>query len=277
MKRHRSKSINYVLRKRSLASAIRNESGAALVVALILLMVIAAMIPAAMDMTRDDFARTNNYVDSRDLFYVAEAGLEHAKALTVANTMNGVLAGPDGLQNTGTSADDDDNGTFGVGTIFTGPDGEQYEQVSYNGSNYFIRAYDNDDGDGNTDVDLDGIIFIQSVGLSSDGTTTKVITAMTELFNLPPTTFPSSVTLVGPISNITSTGSGFNVEGGKLPGGGGTISNGYALDGSADTSWAFYRSMLAYAEALGQEDTTMVLSPDSEFFRYFGNVPDLAR
>ena len=31
----------------------------------------------------------------------------------------------------------------------------------------------------------------------------------------------------------------------------------------------FYRSMEAYEEALG-EGTTMVLSPDSEFFRFFG-------
>jgi membrane protease subunit HflC len=35
--------------------------------------------------------------------------------------------------------------------------------------------------------------------------------------------------------------------------------------------FAFYRSMQAYQEALGGEDTTMVLSPDSEFFRFFGN------
>lgn len=33
--------------------------------------------------------------------------------------------------------------------------------------------------------------------------------------------------------------------------------------------FAFYRSMLAYQEALENSDTTMVLSPDSEFFRYF--------
>jgi membrane protease subunit HflC len=33
--------------------------------------------------------------------------------------------------------------------------------------------------------------------------------------------------------------------------------------------FAFYRSMQAYREALGNRDTTMVLSPDSEFFRYF--------
>lgn len=35
----------------------------------------------------------------------------------------------------------------------------------------------------------------------------------------------------------------------------------------------FYRSMRAYAQALENSDTTMVLSPDSDFFRYFQN-PD---
>lgn len=34
--------------------------------------------------------------------------------------------------------------------------------------------------------------------------------------------------------------------------------------------FAFYRSMAAYRAALGANDTTMVLSPDSEFFRFFG-------
>ena len=36
--------------------------------------------------------------------------------------------------------------------------------------------------------------------------------------------------------------------------------------------YTFYRSMQAYREALGNGDTTMVLSPDSEFFRFFGNI-----
>lgn len=38
--------------------------------------------------------------------------------------------------------------------------------------------------------------------------------------------------------------------------------------------FSFYRSMEAYREALGSEDTTMVLSPDSEFFRYFGKLSE---
>jgi len=35
--------------------------------------------------------------------------------------------------------------------------------------------------------------------------------------------------------------------------------------------FAFYRSMQAYQDALKGDTTTLVLAPDSEFFRYFGN------
>jgi modulator of FtsH protease HflC len=35
--------------------------------------------------------------------------------------------------------------------------------------------------------------------------------------------------------------------------------------------YAFYRSMTAYREALGKGDTTLVLSPTSEFFQYFNS------
>ena len=38
--------------------------------------------------------------------------------------------------------------------------------------------------------------------------------------------------------------------------------------------FAFYRSMEAYRVALGSDDTTMVLSPDSEFFTYFGSITE---
>lgn len=41
--------------------------------------------------------------------------------------------------------------------------------------------------------------------------------------------------------------------------------------------YAFYRSLQAYGKALQQSDTTMVLSPDSEFFRYFNESPGALR
>ena len=34
--------------------------------------------------------------------------------------------------------------------------------------------------------------------------------------------------------------------------------------------FAFYRSMQAYAKSLASSGTTLVLKPDSEFFKYFG-------
>lgn len=36
--------------------------------------------------------------------------------------------------------------------------------------------------------------------------------------------------------------------------------------------FAFYRSMEAYRQSLGSTDTTLVLNPDTEFFRYFGDM-----
>ncbi len=36
--------------------------------------------------------------------------------------------------------------------------------------------------------------------------------------------------------------------------------------------FTFYRSMQAYIKTLGSGETTMVLSPDSEFFRYFSDI-----
>ena len=36
--------------------------------------------------------------------------------------------------------------------------------------------------------------------------------------------------------------------------------------------FAFYRSMQAYRKSMDSQDTTMVLSPNSDFFRFFGNM-----
>jgi membrane protease subunit HflC len=48
----------------------------------------------------------------------------------------------------------------------------------------------------------------------------------------------------------------------------------YARAYSKDPSFAaFFRSMQAYDGALAQNDTTMILSPNADFFRYFNNGP----
>ena len=37
-------------------------------------------------------------------------------------------------------------------------------------------------------------------------------------------------------------------------------------------NFAFYRAMQAYQKALIGGETSMILSPDSEFFKFFGNI-----
>ena len=52
----------------------------------------------------------------------------------------------------------------------------------------------------------------------------------------------------------------------------------FAVAYEKDTEFfSFYRSLLAYRKALSSDDTTMVLTPDSEFFRYFGNMNGAAK
>ncbi|OWK23722.1 hypothetical protein AJ87_29170 [Rhizobium yanglingense] len=41
--------------------------------------------------------------------------------------------------------------------------------------------------------------------------------------------------------------------------------------GKDPSFFEFYRSMAAYSSALSSQDTTLVLSPNTEFFRYFDN------
>jgi modulator of FtsH protease HflC len=49
----------------------------------------------------------------------------------------------------------------------------------------------------------------------------------------------------------------------------------YAEAFSADPQFfAFYRSLHAYHEALDSQNTTYLLSPDSDFFKYFAHPPE---
>ena len=40
--------------------------------------------------------------------------------------------------------------------------------------------------------------------------------------------------------------------------------------------FAFYRSMQAYGKAFNAGETSMILSPDSEFFKFFGNIKPIS-
>ncbi len=194
----KNKTRRHTLGKGFLSQSFQNESGVALVVALLLMAVMIALVPAAMQLTTGEIDRTQNFKENREAFFIAEAGLEHAKALTEASSLRAALAGPDDLVTaiSGDAADDDDNGTFGIGPQVTRPDGNLYNEVALNGNTYYIRAYDNNDGDPNFDVD--NVIILHSVGVVDDTTTTVEASVSN-----PPGTPVSAVTTNG---NLTISG-----------------------------------------------------------------------
>ncbi len=156
--------------------ALHNESGFAMVTALLLMVVMISLVPAAMQLSTREMDRASNFKETREAFFLAEAGLEHAKFLAEESSLRLVLAGPDdAISATPSDSENDDNGTFGLAAPVALPvdDGFVYDTAVLNGNTYYIRAFDNDDGDGDLTNDKDNMIFLSAVGVV-DGTTTTV-------------------------------------------------------------------------------------------------------
>ncbi len=211
--------------------SLANESGAALIVALFLMVVIAIMVPVGLHMTSGEKDRTTNFKEDRQVFYMAEAGLEHGLSELDATSLDTILAGPDGLVHVAAAHfNNDDNGTVaGVGTLVTW-NGNLYNELNMNGGTYKFRVYDNDDVDGDLTTDADGLGFIESVGISADGTTKTLRALLHKVKIMMP---PAAVTVVGPTVDIDLDTDNFSVEG-AFPG----TMNGYAIDGTEDTTCA---------------------------------------
>ena len=234
LKNHRTESFNGG--KPPGIRSLANESGAVLVVALLLMAVMIILIPVAMRMTTGEIGRSTDFKQDRELFYLAEAGLEHGISALRASELDTILAGPDGLSHTNPNHPrNDDNGTVaGIGdtadaTPFTWM-GTPYDDVAFGtqGGTYYFRVYDNDDGDADLNTDVDGLGFVESVAVSADGTT-KTMRAM--LHKVKVAMPPGAVTVFGPTADIDFDTDTFSVHG-VFPG----TMNGYAIDGTEDTS-----------------------------------------
>ena len=129
----KNKTNNHSMGKDFLTPSLRNESGMALVTALLLMVVMISLVPAAMQLTTGEMNRVENFTENQQAFFVAEAGLEHAKFLTEQLAVSAILAGPDDtVSATPSDSENDDNGTFGVSgaTLVTRSDGNVYEESS---------------------------------------------------------------------------------------------------------------------------------------------------
>ncbi|MDH5764302.1 MAG: hypothetical protein OEZ51_15145 [Nitrospinota bacterium] len=235
--------------------SLANESGVALIVALVLMLVIVTMVPAAIQLTSGEFDRTETFQEDREALAIAEAGLEHAKALVQYNTISDILDGPD--DNHATISD---NGTFTAGGTWPTIPGStaatdtskidgathSYTQVAFNGGMYRIRVFDNDDSalcpatcsTSETDpslnpnfeawVDRDGLVEIEAIGYTANQTRVT-LHAKTKRRVLPTYNIPASVVLLGPVAALQAQNATFDVAGASGPGG-----KGYDVSGNPD-------------------------------------------
>jgi len=127
-------------------AGIKNQQGAVLVAALILLVVVALMITSLMNTTIQESNRAQSYYESKASFYVAEAGLQRA-----LNAMNLDAAG----NNPGMAGN-------GFNDELTGGMGLNNVALAGQGTFTALIADNNDDADQTTDVD--NAVILTSTG-----------------------------------------------------------------------------------------------------------------
>ncbi len=125
-----------------------NQHGFALITTILLLLVLGVMIATATNWSAMDVKRTTKYTQTREAFYIAEAGVQHA--LHHFNwSVDGESPGA-----AGNGFDDELNGT----STDWGP----FTDIPFEGGTYTVTLEDNDDG--NDFIDSDNTIILHSVG-----------------------------------------------------------------------------------------------------------------
>jgi hypothetical protein len=170
----------------------RNEGEKAMVLigVLTVLSLIALMATVAVTSTFTEINISSNYKNSKQAFYIAEAGLQHAKAILKTIPFNDVL-----------------DGTYSgePGILFK--DGREFGNGLYT-----IEIKDNDDGDGNPVDDSDNIVNIISTGALSNGSRTSVELKIEKtLIPFPP--IPAPITIIGEADTSISSSLNIVVDG----------------------------------------------------------------
>ncbi len=183
------------LKRLSLRSAYGNERGVTLAVTLMFLAILAAMGSAIALITRAELKTSDNFKNTEQAFFLAEAGAEHAREQLRAT--NAVSA------NTGLFTDELGN-SAGINGLLDGyvagtDDVPLINSASLTAGSYTVYlTNDSDDGIFNL-TDTKKTVTLTSVGTGPNGSkaTVEITVAIFDLF-----TPPSPITLVGPGANF---------------------------------------------------------------------------
>lgn len=151
------------------------EKGIALPITLMMLVALGALALVATQWSSQDITRTEEYYETREAFYIAEAGIEVAiNLLNYTDSSGGDESSP-GVEVAAGGFDD-------VLTDFISNNASQLTNVSFGAGTYNVTIADNDDGDGDTTDDDDNNFILTSIGTRGDRTVTLEAVIVRRLF-----------------------------------------------------------------------------------------------
>ncbi len=180
-----------------------NETGLVLAVALVFLVVLGVMGSAAVIMTRGDLKLSGNYKNSETAFYVAEAGIEHARE--VLRAMNAASVDKNSLSDELASV----TGSNGVldGNVSGSDDVPLINAVPLGNDSYTVYLT-NDSVDGSLNqTDSNKTVTLTSVATSPIGSQATIQSTVKTFDFFSP---PGAITILGSGVNFTGNNSNAN-------------------------------------------------------------------
>ncbi len=180
----------------NLRMVCRNQKGLVLPIALVFLVVLGVMGAAAVMMTRTDIKISGNYKNSETAFYVAEAGIEHAReALRKLNEDSGIK----------NSFSDELAGVTGSNEVLdgytSGTDDEPLLSGITLGNGFYTVYLTNDSVDGSLNLtDSNQTVTLTSVATSPNGSQATIESTVKTFDLFPP---PGAITLLGNGASLT--------------------------------------------------------------------------
>ena len=132
--------------------SIFDKKGAALVTSILFATVIAVGALVATQFTVQDIKLGERYTQTREAFYIAEAGIQ--KAMNYLN-----------YDENGDSPGDAGEGFTAVLTNFESDHSAVFNDFEFGGGNYTVTVKDNDDNDDDKTTDVDNTIILNSTGI----------------------------------------------------------------------------------------------------------------
>lgn len=249
---------------------------------LVISVILFSMGLVALRITTNDIRASGYAKYAVEALYLADAGLAHAQAVLRPRLLGAVLAKVDS-----TRPRDERIAQMGSDTalrVFT-------DSIAFGGGRYWVKLFDNNDGDGDPRADADNRIYIHSVGMLPSGSQ-QTVEAVLAKMSAPSVTFEGAVVAcanVQTLGNLTIDGRDHDIDGNLLGSGtkgvstagtfsrGGNSKIGGTDDGGGDHAPSKNAGVVALVTEQGQTCPAPGGSPDEALGLADGTLKALAQ